>query len=157
MSEITQLCDRMMERHGKTELPDRLTTKLQGGIDPFGMPLVTTYDVDLGSAQGRIKARCRLGAYEDTGLSPKDIATIKAALPALVAEVRRLDAEVIRYRTLAADVWGGIQTAQTKRNGDVYFTATTAKETLDALNQNMTERREWMPEFKEQEAADGQV
>lgn len=43
----------------------RLTTKFPGGHDAFGMPMATTYDLDLQSAEGRIKARCTLGRIED--------------------------------------------------------------------------------------------
>jgi hypothetical protein len=48
----------------------RLTTKLQGGTDAFGMPLVTSYDLDLQTAQGRIKTKCTLGRMEDILYAP---------------------------------------------------------------------------------------
>lgn len=46
-------------------MSERLTTKFPGGHDAFGMPMATTYDLDLQSAEGRIKARCTLGRIED--------------------------------------------------------------------------------------------
>ena len=59
---------------------ERLTTPLKGGRDAFGMPLASSYDLDLGTAQGRIKARCKLGRYEDTGLTPAEITALKSRL-----------------------------------------------------------------------------
>ena len=52
---------------------ERLTTQLKGGSDAFGMPMASSYDCDLQTAQGRIKARCRLGRYEDLNRTPQEL------------------------------------------------------------------------------------
>lgn len=44
----------------------RLTRKIDGGKDMFGMPLVGTYEmVDSTPGLGNAKAKCQLGRYED--------------------------------------------------------------------------------------------
>lgn len=59
---------------------ERLTKKLEGGIDAFGTPKVTTYEIDLQTATGRIKARCALGRYEDLNRTPEELAADLAEL-----------------------------------------------------------------------------
>jgi hypothetical protein len=59
---------------------ERLTRKIGGGLDPFGMPCVGTYEmIDQTPGLTNVKARCQLGRYEDSGLSPARVQELAEA------------------------------------------------------------------------------
>jgi len=56
----------------------RLTRKIEGGVDAFGAPLVSTYEIiDQTPGFANARARCQLGRYEDTGLTPDEVEALK--------------------------------------------------------------------------------
>jgi len=59
---------------------NRLTRKIEGGYDAFGAPLASTYEIiDDTPGLAMAKVRCQLGRYEDTGLTPDEVAELAGA------------------------------------------------------------------------------
>ena len=70
---------------------DRLTKRIDGGVDDFGMPLVSTYEiVDKTPGLANARVRCQLGRYEDTGLTPDEIVALQAEVARLQAASEQL-------------------------------------------------------------------